>query len=191
MKYLENRLRETKKYTNYQIQQILYLTKTLSADISKTIVLSIMFSKHFDQFFIAMILLFLLRSYSGGMHFHTYLGCLIATIIYFFMALYILPPIEVNFAVKVLCLTFCMLLCDRVGPVISKYRPPLSLPKILLCRNITVCLIFLFIIILYVIPEHPYITIGFWVIILHSCQLLAAKLLVYLNESKERRNKPC
>lgn len=176
MKYLENRLRATEKYTNYQIQQILYLVKTFSSEFSKSLVIAFLFRKHLDAYAVVMITLLLLRSYSGGLHFHTYMGCLIATTCYFSLAILILPQITVPFSVKMLCLVFCMILCDRVGPVTSEYRPPLAPDRITHFRNITITLIFLFIVIFCLIPEHPYTTIGFWVIILHSLQLVIAKL---------------
>lgn len=189
MKLLENKLRTTGKYTNYQIQQIIYLVKTFSSDISKSVLLAILFRNHLDLFALVMVMLFLLRSYSGGMHFHTYMGCLIATTCYFSLAILILPQISVPFAYKVLFLIVCMILCDRVGPVTSEYRPPLSPERITHFRNITITLLFLFILILYVIPEHPYSNVGFWVIILHSLQLVAAKLLAQKKiSSKEGGN---
>ena len=38
-------------------------------------------------------------------------------------------------------------------------------------------IIFFYLILMYITPESPYITAGFWVIILHTMQLIAAKLL--------------
>lgn len=177
MKSLELYLQGLKKYSNYQIKQIIYLFKTISSDISKVIILGFIFWNHLYPYLAALTLLFLLRSFSGGMHFDTYLGCLATTAGYFILSIIVLPPIYIPLTAKILLLVVCMIICDRLGPITSKYRPPLSSPKIILCRNITLSLIFLFIVLLYIIPDSPYMTVGFWVIILHSLQLAFAKLV--------------
>lgn len=191
MKLLEERLRTTQKYTNFEIQQIIYLVKTFSADISKSVLLAVLFHDHLGSFAVVMISLFLLRSNSGGLHFQTYLGCLAATTCYFVLAILLLPKIPISFSGKVLCMIVCMIVCDRTGPVVSKYRPPLSPRQIEFRKNLTILLIFAFIIILYMIPEHPYTVVGFWVIILHSCQLLVAKLIACKKNLQKGGHEQC
>ena len=38
-------------------------------------------------------------------------------------------------------------------------------------------IIFFYLTLTYIVPESPYITVGFWVIILHTLQLITAKLI--------------
>lgn len=182
MKTLEQRLTECNKYTRYQVKKIVYVVKTLSSDISKLLLMGIFFHKQLPAYIVALTFLFLLRSYSGGLHFNTYLGCFLTSLTYFILSILVLPTIQIDFVQKIILLTTCMIICDRIGPITSKHRPPLSQPKILICRNITVCIIFLCIIIQYVIPGNPYINIGFWVVILHTLQLFAAKLINYVKK---------
>lgn len=190
MKSIEQRLTESRKYTRYQVQKIMYVIKTLSADISKVIILGIIFHKHFLSYIIAMTVLFLLRSFSGGIHNNTYIGCFISTLIYFLLSIIILPQITISFSIKILLLTACIVLCEWIGPITSKHRPPLSQAKIAICKSITVTNIFLFIAIANIIPNSPYITVGFWVVILHTLQLVLAKLLI-VTKMKKGGNTAC
>ena len=191
MKSIEQRLTDSKKYTRYQVQKIMYVIKTLSADISKVILLGIIFRNHFLSYIVAMTVLFLLRSFSGGIHNNTYIGCFMSTLIYFLLSIIILPKITISFSIKVLLLTACIVLCEWIGPITSKHRPPLSQAKIAICKSITVTNIFLFILIGNIIPNSPYITVGFWVIILHTLQLIVAKLMIAAKSKKKGGNTAC
>jgi len=177
MKQLEEKLRSKNKYTEYQIQQILYLVKTISSEASKILIMIIIFRNQLLSYFLALIIMFFLRSFSGGIHFNTYMGCLLTTILYFVLAIKLLPQMTLPFAVKVLLLCLCMILSTRIPPVTSKYRPTLSKPKIILCQNITTTFTFIYIILLNIFPNSHLITVGFWVIILHFLQLITARIL--------------
>ena len=184
MKYIEEKIRSTGKYTNYQIKQIMYLIQSISSEISKIIIMGILFRNNIPTYLFALIVLSFLRCYSGGLHFNTYIKCLLATISYFILAINILPHIIVPFEIKFVLLNVCMILLSKFTPVISKYRPPLSAPKILICQNITTTFTFVYIILLYIMPDNPLLTVGFWIIILHIAQLFISKLLVVINQKK-------
>ena len=186
MNFIEQKLTESKKYTRYQVQKMMYVIKTLSADISKVIILGVIFHKYFVLYLAAMIILFPLRSFSGGLHNSTYIGCFLTSLTYFTLSIIILPPITIGFSVKVLLLTACMVLCEWIGPVTSKYRPPLSPAKISICKSITTTSIFIFIFLANIIPSSPYTTVGFWVVILHTLQLSIAKCIVAAKQKKRK-----
>ena len=184
MKHLEQWLIKKNKYTKYQVKQIIYLVKALNSELSKIMIMIILFRNDLVAYFVALTTLFFLRSFSGGLHLNTYIGCFSVTITYFFLAIKVLPSIPVPFAIKVILLLMCMIMFSRLTPVTSKYRPPLSKPKIIICQNITITFTFLYTIILYIIPDSPYITVGFWIIILHLLQLLTAKILLMYKHRK-------
>lgn len=73
-------------------------------------------------------------------------------------------------------LTVCIMSCYSIGPVLSKYRTHFPRKQLYFCRNITCLNIFMYALILYIIPENPYLTAGVWMIILHSLQLFVAKI---------------
>lgn len=185
MKFIEQKLTESKKYTRYQVKKIMYVLKTLSADISKVVILGIIFRNHFVSYIAALTALFMLRSFSGGIHNKTYLGCFATSLVYFLLSIMILPQITISFSIRILLLTACMVICEWIGPITSKYRPPLSQAKIALCKSITTTVIFSFILIANIVPSSPNVTVGFWVVILHTLQLVIAKLLVVAKRKKK------
>ncbi len=154
MKLIEQKLLATGKYTNYQVKQIIYLIKSIGGDVCKVLIMGLLFRNYFIEYLFALIILFLYRSYSGGLHFNTYLGCLAATTIYFYLAINILPLIPIPFWIMFLMLNGCMILFSRLTPVVSKYRPPLSPQKIILCQNITTFCTFIYLIILSCAARH-------------------------------------
>lgn len=74
-------------------------------------------------------------------------------------------------------LLMCIVITYHIGPVTSSFRPTPSESVCKRQKNKLFMIIFLFLITLYILPENPYITTGYWVIILNTCQLLLAKIL--------------
>lgn len=117
-----------------------------------------------------------LRTFSGGLHFYTYKRCLLASTIYMGIIISIFSKILLPLYVRLLLLTMCIISCYTIGPVLSKYRTHFPKKQLYICRNITCLTIFVYALILYIIPENPYLTAGFWMIILHSFQLFVAEI---------------
>ena len=175
MKTLKQHLKEKHNLSNYQIAQLEFLGKTLLSEISKTLIMGIIFHKHLPTYFFALLIMLVLRCSTGGIHFYTYVGCLTTSIIFLWAGIILLPNIAVPLIVKLILLLLCIISCYYIGPVPSKYRPPYSRKFIQKCKLVISAFIFLYTIVLYVVPESPYINVGFWIIILHSLQLLVAK----------------
>ena len=75
-------------------------------------------------------------------------------------------------------LLFACILCNYfIGPVTSKVRRPLPEKTVKRVRVQAFVIIFFYLTLTYIVPESPYITVGFWVIILHTLQLITAKLI--------------
>lgn len=72
---------------------------------------------------------------------------------------------------------FSILICYYIGPLPSKYRPQYSKQYLTKMRLFTSKFIFLYTLILYIIPRSKFLSVGFWIIILHSLQLVIAKIL--------------
>lgn len=176
MKTLRQLLKEKYNLNNYQIAQLSFLFKTLSSEMSKMFIMGIIFHKHLPLYFFALFIMLILRCTTGGLHFYTYMGCLITSIVYMGISIWILPNVILPTNVKILFLLLCIITCNYVGPVPSKYRPLYSKKQVKTYKTIASIFIFLFTLILYITPESPYFTVGFWIIILHSLQLIIAKL---------------
>ena len=176
MEKLKKHLRNKYNLTNYQIAQIFFLFKTLLSELSKMLIMGLLFHKHFFVYCFALFIMIFLRTTTGGLHFYTYWGCLLMSVAYMGLSIVILPMISVPLPVK-LCLLICaIIICHVVGPITSKYRPVNPPAQIQFLRKICIFTIFIFSIALYIIPENAYMTAGFWVIILHSLQLIAGKI---------------
>lgn len=169
-------LKDTYQISNYQIAQIEFLFKTFLSEFSKIAIMGILFHKFLGLYFFALCIMLYLRTSTGGLHFYTYFGCLAGSTLYMGLAVILFPHIVFSSYLKISALLISILICYRIGPVVSKYRPDPSPQKIRQCKNITCTGIFIYALITYIIPENQYIIVGFWVIILHSLQLPVAKI---------------
>lgn len=176
METLKKYLKTTYHLSNYQIAQIIFLFKTIFSELSKIIIMGIVFHDKLTLYLFALFIMIFLRCSMGGLHFNIYAGCLITSTLYLWLAVYILPNAAITKYLQIAALLLCILICNYTGPVISKYRPEICKERFAQCRQFITIFIFFYALILYIIPENKYLYVGFWVIILHSLQLLVAKI---------------
>lgn len=163
--------------SDFQIAQLYYLWKSLASEFSKLIIMGILFHNILGIYAFAIIIMMLLRSSTGGLHCRTYLSCFLVSLTYMFLSLVILPAIPVNKLLQMILLFACILCNYYIGPVTSKFRRTPSEKMVKRVRGQAFVIIFFYLTLTYITPENPYITAGFWVIILHTVQLIAAKLI--------------
>ncbi len=175
MQAVKQALVEKYDLSAYQAAQLLFLLKTLSSEISKIIILAVIFHENLLLFFFALMILLILRCSTGGIHFYTYTKCLAGSILYFTFAITLLPHIFLPSPLRIILCVLCTLICYRVGPVPSQYRPPYTELFIKRCKTIITGFLLFYTALIYVIPESHFIIVGFWIIILHTLQLIAAK----------------
>ena len=145
---------------------------------SKILLFLIFFAvtQHLKGFLYSMLILLPLRIISGGLHFKQYLSCLAFSFGYFYLVNIPLINIIPAFEMTVLILLLCIAINFQIGPVISDSRPALTSKQIkrgkfhiLIATSYVTMLTALF-------YETPLAPIGFWTIVLHSVQLIIAKL---------------
>lgn len=170
-------LKREYQFSDFQIAQLNYLWKTMASEISKLLIMGIIFKDILGIYIFAVVVMMLLRSATGGLHCHTYISCFFVSLTYMFLSLIVLPVFPVNKLLQMVLLFACILCNYFIGPVTSKYRRPMSEKTIRRVQGQAFVIIFFYLILMYITPESPYITAGFWVIILHTMQLIAAKLL--------------
>lgn len=167
----------TKKYgfSNYEVAQLEFLFKTFASEISKMLIMAILFHNQITVFLFALFVMLIVRSTTGGIHFDTYLKCLAGSTLYLWLAIVLLPHITLPLALRILLCVLCALNCWHIGLVSSPNRlePTETFRK--QCKAIITAFLIIYACLLYIMPESQYIIAGFWVIILHSLQLLAAK----------------
>lgn len=163
--------------TDYQTRQLAFLLLTFSSELSKLLLLGVLFHSDLKQYLFATAILLLLRTTSGGLHFKTYWGCFLTSACYYFLALKILPKISVSASVQMLLLLLCLCIICRIGAVTSSKRPVPSEQVLARSRRRSLLILFPYLLATYIIPENRYLYVGFWVIILHTLQLLCAHFL--------------
>lgn len=176
MELIKKHLKEKYQLSNYQIAQISFLFKTFFSELSKMLIMGILFHNQLSLYLFTLFVMLFLRCSTGGLHFYTYWGCLASSIIFVGIAILMPPFIKLPTYIQLFFLLICILICNFVGPVVSKYRPTPSKELYSRGKNTTCMFIFIYSLVLYIIPENAYLTVGFWTIILHSLQLIAAKI---------------
>lgn len=169
-------LKEKYNLSNYQIAQLVFLLKTLSSELSKMLIMGILFWNHLSLYLFALLIMLCLRCTTGGLHFYTYLSCLAASTLYLWLAVVLLPNFILPKTFQLVSLLLSLLICYYCCPVPSKYRPEYPRSHINRCRKTVCSFVFIYTLILYIVPENQYLQVGLWVIILHSLQLLVAKI---------------
>lgn len=170
-------LKNTYNLSNYQIAQISFLFKTILSETSKILIMGVLFREQLPLYLFALFVMIILRSFMGGLHFYTYLNCLFGSVLYLGLVIYILPLIPISLYSQMLLLLLSILICNEIGPVTSKYRPGSCKRHFTRCKRVVTVFILCYAIVMIRFSDNnPYFRVGFWVIILHSLQLIIAKL---------------
>lgn len=162
--------------TDLQIRQLDFLRKTLLSEISKLLIMGFLFRKQLDVYCISVLALCLLRTSTGGLHCKTYFRCLLSSIAYMTVCLVLLSPIIVSLPVKAGLLLVCASINYMVGPVTSDVHLPLKPAQIQKGRIQAAVLILFFLVTMCIMPENIYMIPVFWIVIIHTLQLIAAKI---------------
>lgn len=174
--HMKQLLKTYYEFSDYQIAQLEYLFKTILSEISKMLFMGILFRHELDLYIISLLVLCLLRTSTGGLHCKTYLTCLLSSTLYMIMAIRILPLIPVLLIIKIILLLPCIIINYWVGPVTSDVHLPLTEDIIRSGRMRAASLILLFTVTMVIIPENKYTISIFWIVIIHSLQLIIAKI---------------
>lgn len=145
---------------------------------SKIILFLLFFAltRHLNGFLYSVIILIPLRIISGGLHFKHYLSCLAFSFGYFYLVNVPLSSIMPAYGFTFTILFLCALINFYLGPVTSDSRPILSGEDIKRGRvHIFIATIYDTILTL-LFYDTALAPIGFWTIVLHSAQLIIAKL---------------
>lgn len=127
-------------------------------------------------FLYSMIILLPLRIISGGLHFKHYTSCLAFSFGYFYLVNVPLSSMMPSYSIVLFVLCICILINYYIGPVTSDSRPLLSSEDIRKGRLHIVIATVYDTLLTALFYETALAPIGFWTIVLHSVQLIIAKL---------------
>lgn len=181
-------LKEQYQFSDFQIAQLQYTWKTFASEFSKLLIMGLLFRHDFGKYIFSVTIMLLLRTATGGLHCKKYITCFLVSFTYMFLSLMVLPMISVNKVFQLILLFICMLCTYYIGPVTSAVHRELSLGCRKRVKVQAFLIIFFYLTLMYIVPENPYFVCGFWVIILNTLQLMAAKVqkkevLVYEREA--------
>ncbi len=163
-------------FSNYQIAQLRHAFVVYAAEISKAIIIGAFYISRLPLFLWTLLVFWLMRQSTGGLHYKTYPSCLLASFSFFILSIDILPLIPTSRLIQLIILLACVLISHRIGPVISDIHIPLTQEAISQAKLRLITIIAGYMLLLFIMPESPYITAGFWIIILNTLQLIVAKI---------------
>lgn len=178
MTQFTNYLKTEFHYTNYQIGQLRYLYEVILSEVSKLVIMGIFFAclNQFRCYCFAVIVLLSLRTSMGGLHFKKYSSCFLFTLGFFFTAIVLLPFWQISRMPQLLLLLCCIGVNHYIGPVVSSQRRTPTQALVNKSRQNSFIVVFIYMVITFIFPSSRYITVGFWVIILQTLQLVVACL---------------
>lgn len=165
-----------KELTEYEKKLKEYYWKCFISEISKTIFFLIIFTLFHltTEYFIALFFLTLFRTNGGGLHFQHYISCMIVSFVFLaasiFLALYVKPQLTI----MMICLLLCLVIGYLLVPITSINRPPATPVQVFKSKRNTCIIMSVFILLIYICPDSPYLLIGYWTVILHILQLIIA-----------------
>lgn len=173
------------QFSNYEMRQLEFFFKTMLSEVSKIIILLVLFHDDIKGYLLTLLLLSLLRTSAGGIHFRTFWGCLFGTIVFFFLSIWIMPNIHLIKPLSLGLLFICAFINYLLAPITAPGHLELPISTIKRAKIKCFIVILLYAIIIFVIPDNRYLHIGFWIIILHTLQLIIAKIQKIGGESNE------
>lgn len=182
------------KYSDIPHKNIRIMRYTICAlysELTKIVILLLFFGiiGKLYEFLFAFFVLMLIRPYSGGIHFNSFMGCLLFTLIFFILITAILPSYSYinNPSIYMALFPISSLIIYLYSPMPSKHRPITNkkIKKKFKCLA-TLFSVAIYIILLLININPTFKAIGLWTIILQATQLLVKGCIVNIYSIKEK-----
>ncbi|MBW4827579.1 MAG: accessory gene regulator B family protein [Clostridiaceae bacterium] len=154
-----------------------YSLEIIFSELSKLFILFTLFSilRKKTDFIYSFLTLFLIRTFTGGLHFKTYGKCLIFSGLFFYISIFLKDFISVNFTIISILFIFSLFPIIMFAPITHKSRPSYSYKKKKQFKIISIILVSSHFLICFFADKSPYFINSIWVTTLQSIQLLIAK----------------
>ncbi len=183
---MKERLKRKYNLSDYQIAQLVFLIKSIASEAVKLLLMGIFFWRSIPEYLFAVVVLLCMRTSTGGLHCKHFITCFFTSFLFLLLAVYPLPAIPVPKIIQLSGLLICILCNYYIGPITGPLHKKLDAQNTSKSKVRSFIFIFLFLVTTYIIPENNYISIGFWVIVLHTIQLIIAKVA---NNVQDKRRK--
>lgn len=187
MKILSDYMTNEMSLNPSEQKYIIFKFKCIIYDFSKFIIISIFFAFAglFKEFLFASMISIPLRIYSGGLHFKHYLSCFLFSFGYFLLLVYGFSFISLPIYLSTILMVFCSIINFYLSPIQSASRPPLPIAELQRVKQKTVLISLYCMLIILLFYHTPLASVGYWTILLHSMQLIIAKLIKKDGEQHE------
>jgi accessory gene regulator B len=154
-----------------------YSLELIISDLSKCIILLVLFSilGKTPDYVYSLLALLMIRSFTGGLHFKKYIGCMIFTGLFFCISILLKTHISLNFTVLSTLFIFSSFTIIYFAPLCHKSRPNYSNQKRNKFKLISIILLSFHFISCFFASKNPYLINSVWVMSLQSFQILIAK----------------
>jgi len=170
-----DRIRLLNQYDEDDIDMMRYSLQAILWEIEKLIIIFVLFSligRH-DYFLITLMALISIRVIAGGYHSKTAIKCLLVTLFGFFLAIVVLPLINLNTLQITILTGFCLWVTFLAAPmrtiekeaIQNKDKDGQKRIYVLIITSIWLAFVFTF-------KTHAYAYPVLWVIVLQNAQLL-------------------
>lgn len=162
--------------TDIEKAKLKYSLDVLFTDISKLIVLFIVFFiiGQGRNFLYSVLALFLIKPFTGGLHFKTYIGCLLFTSLFFLCVIILNNTISLDYYAVYMMVFSCIIILG-ISPTAQKNRTNCSERKKRIFKLLALSVVIAHLVLYLIEMENPYLNISIWVITLQSIQLIIKK----------------
>jgi len=171
-------MQKSNTLSEYESELREYYLKCFISEFSKIIIFFIISLPLglVKEFFVALILLMVLRNIGGGLHFNHYLSCLFVSFLFLYGSIFLAQYIQPGKALICVCTMIFSVIAYHLVPITSSNRPDATDIQVRRCKKKTVISILFLFVLMCICPITIYSYICFWTIALHILQLLIAHL---------------
>lgn len=174
---LHNYFEEEFELSDMDSKKLRYSLEFIYNDLSKTLLLFLFFTiLDFTLDFIYLsIIIFTIRIFTGGLHFKTYSGCLLFSLLFFVSAIYLKSNFILTDVIIVFMYIFSLVTFIGLAPISSKTRPKYSKSKRRKFKILSILVITIYFVLNLYSNTDPYLIYGIWAMALQSLQIIIAK----------------
>ena len=156
-----------------------YYMQCAISEGSKLFIFSIVFYalSLFQEYITVLAIMLILRTNGGGIHCKKYSSCFLLSFCMILGNIVLAQYYPTSSSIRLIVLLLCLLIAVALVPITSISRPKPKDKIVKKSKLITFSFIFFFIFYTYLVPPNSTQTIGFWTIIMHTCQLILANIL--------------